>query len=149
VNFDAADVAEATFVSLVTVTSMVPALRAGLVTVIDVDDVKLMVAALVPPNFTVATVFEPPAPLQPPAGKLVPVMVTEVPPAIGPPDTDRPVTVAAPLLHAAEASGASTATTTGATMAIAVAMEIVMRRNAPKRRPRSSWSTVSRVTPAN
>ena len=80
-NFDAADVAEATFVSLVTVTSMVPALRAGLVTVIDVDDVKLMVAALVPPNFTVATVFEPPAPLQPPAGKLVPVMVTEVPPA--------------------------------------------------------------------
>ena len=56
-----------------TVTSTVPAAPAGAVAVIEVALLTVKVVAAVAPNLT------PVAPV-----KLVPVMVTEVPPAVGP-----------------------------------------------------------------
>jgi hypothetical protein len=57
----------------VTVTETAPALPAGVVAVICVPLITTMFVAGVPPNVTVA-----------PAAKFVPVIVTAVPPAVGP-----------------------------------------------------------------
>jgi hypothetical protein len=59
---------------LVTVTVTVPALSAGVVAVMVVLLTTVTPVAAVPPNATVS-----------PDAKLVPVMVTDVPPASGPP----------------------------------------------------------------
>ncbi len=59
--------------ALVTTTSTAPAAWAGVVQVICDDESTLTPVAGLPPNVTVA-----------PARKLVPVMVTEVPPAVVP-----------------------------------------------------------------
>jgi hypothetical protein len=59
---------------LVTVTDTAPALPAGVVAVIVVLFTTTTLVAAVLPNFTVA-----------PAAKFVPVIVTAVPPATGPP----------------------------------------------------------------
>ena len=68
---------------LVTVTSTVPAVWAGDVAVIEVAPLTVTVA-LVEPKLTVEA-----------AVKLVPVMVTEVPPAVPPELAEREVTVGA------------------------------------------------------
>ena len=57
---------------VVTVTSTAPALPAGAVAVIDVAESAVTVAALAPKSTAVAE------------SRLVPVMTTEVPPAVGP-----------------------------------------------------------------
>ena len=67
--------------AVVTVMSTVPALPAGAVAVMEVAELKVKLA-LVEPNFTAV------APV-----KLVPVMATEVPPAVGPLVVPREVTV--------------------------------------------------------
>ena len=59
---------------LVTVTVTAPAVPAGVVAVIDVLLTTVTLVAAAPPNVTVA-----------PVAKFVPVMVTDVPPASGPP----------------------------------------------------------------
>jgi hypothetical protein len=59
---------------LVTVTATVPALSAGVVAVIDVLLVTVTPVAATLPNVTVS-----------PVAKFVPVIVTDVPPASGPP----------------------------------------------------------------
>jgi hypothetical protein len=66
----------------VTVTVTAPAVPAGVVAVIDVLLTTTTLAAAVLPNVTVA-----------PVAKLVPVMVTEVPPVVGPVFGLTPVTV--------------------------------------------------------
>jgi len=66
----------------VTVTVTAPALRAGVVAVICVALATTTLVAAVPPNVTVA-----------PAAKFAPVIVTAVPPAVGPPFGDTLVTV--------------------------------------------------------
>jgi len=71
VNWSAADVAEVP-AAVVTMTSTVP-VPAGDVAVIDVAELTVKAVALMAPNFTAVT------PL-----KLVPVIVTDVPPAAGP-----------------------------------------------------------------
>ena len=58
---------------MVTVTCTVPADSAGDVAVIEVDELTVVAVAVTVPNITVAEEV-----------KLVPVMVTEVPPAVGP-----------------------------------------------------------------
>ena len=69
---------------VVTVTSTVPALPAGETAVIWVAELKVKLAALVAPNITAVTPV-----------KSVPVMTTEVPPAVGPLVVAREVTVGA------------------------------------------------------
>ena len=59
--------------ALVTVTSTAPADSAGATAVIDVAELTVTPVAAVDPNFTVF-----------PEANPVPVMVTEVPPAVGP-----------------------------------------------------------------
>ena len=71
---------------LVTTTLTTPAACAGVVALMDVLLVTETFVAAVAPNVTVA-----------PVEKLVPVMVTFVPPAIGPALGDTPVTVGAGL----------------------------------------------------
>ena len=66
-----------------TVTSTVPADSAGLVAVIEVDELAVIVPAVVPKSTAVAPI------------RLVPVMVTEVPPAVVPEVGDIEVTVGA------------------------------------------------------
>ena len=70
---------------VVTVTSTLPAAPAGATAVIEVAELTVNNVAAVAPNLTAV------APL-----KLVPVMVTRVPPAVEPLAGLRPVTVAAP-----------------------------------------------------
>ena len=70
-NWSAADVAEVP-PGVVTVTSTVPA-PAGEVAVIEVAELTTKLVALVTPNFTAV------APV-----RLVPVIVTDVPPVVGP-----------------------------------------------------------------
>ena len=67
-----------------TVTSTVPVL-AGEVAVIEVAELTVTLAALVAPNFTAVVPV-----------KLVPVIVTEVPPAAGPDAGEIDVTVGVP-----------------------------------------------------
>jgi hypothetical protein len=67
---------------VVTVTLTVPADSAGEVATIDVDELTVTAVAVTVPNITVA-----------PEAKLVPVMVTEVPPVVGPEVGLMPVTV--------------------------------------------------------
>jgi hypothetical protein len=85
-NWSADDVAEVP-PGVVTVTSMVPAAWPGLVTVICVTPLTVIapVAFAVPPNLTVL------APV-----RLVPVTVTDVPPAAEPNIGEIPVTVGIP-----------------------------------------------------
>src|SRR5437764_823305 len=78
-----AEVAEVA-TGVVTVTSTVPAAPAGEVAVIEVAEATVKVVAGVAPNLTAV------APV-----KLVPVMVTEVPPAVEPVVGERAVTVGA------------------------------------------------------
>ena len=59
--------------ALVTVTSTLPAASAGAVAVIEVAELTVTLEAAVEPNLTVL-----------PAANPVPVIVTEVPPAVGP-----------------------------------------------------------------
>ena len=66
----------------VTVTVTAPALPAGVVAVICVALTTTTLVAAAPPNITVA-----------PAAKFAPVIVTAVPPAIGPPLGDTLLTV--------------------------------------------------------
>jgi hypothetical protein len=66
----------------VTVTTTAPALPAGVLAVICVPLATTTLVAAVPPNVTAA-----------PAAKFVPVMVTAVPPAVGPLFGDTPLTV--------------------------------------------------------
>jgi hypothetical protein len=67
---------------VVTITLTVPAVPAGIVALIVVELVTLTPVAALPPMVTVA-----------PVTKLVPVMVTLVPPAVGPEGGDIAVTV--------------------------------------------------------
>jgi len=60
--------------ALVTVTSTVPAASAGATAVIELAELTVTLVAAVDPNFTVL-----------PAANPVPVMVTDVPPAVVPP----------------------------------------------------------------
>jgi hypothetical protein len=60
--------------AVVTVTTTTPALSAGEVAVIEVDEFTVTAVAAVEPNFTVAPLTKP-----------VPMMVTLVPPAVVPP----------------------------------------------------------------
>ena len=69
---------------MVTVTSTVPAAPAGAVAVIDVALLTVKLLALVAPNLTAVV-----------PAKFVPVMVTEVPPAVGPELGETLVTVGA------------------------------------------------------
>jgi hypothetical protein len=82
VNRSAADVADVP-PGVVTVISTVP-LPAGDVAVIDVAELTVKLVALAAPNFTAV------APV-----RLVPVMVTDVPPAVGPDVGETLVTVGA------------------------------------------------------
>jgi hypothetical protein len=66
----------------VTVTVAAPALPAGVVAVMDVLLTTTTLVAAVPPNVTAT-----------PVAKFVPVIVTAVPPALGPLFGDTPVTV--------------------------------------------------------
>ena len=68
----------------VTVTLALPAVPAGKITVIEVAELTTTDVPALAPKFTVD-----------PARKLVPVMVTEVPPAVGPADGLMDVTVGA------------------------------------------------------
>lgn len=67
---------------VVTMMSTVPADCAGLTAVIDVEEFTVMLVAAVPPNITVGEPV-----------KLVPVIVTDVPPAVEPLDGLSPVIV--------------------------------------------------------
>ena len=71
-NWSADEVAEVP-PAVVTVTLTVPADSAGEVATIDVDELTVTAVAVTVPNITVA-----------PDTKPVPVMVTEVPPVVGP-----------------------------------------------------------------
>ena len=82
-NWSAADVADVP-PAVVTVTSTVP-LPAGDVAVIDVAELTVKLVALTAPNFTAV------APV-----RVVPVMVTNVPPAVGPDVGETDVTVGGP-----------------------------------------------------
>ena len=73
---------------MVTVTSTVPAEPAGLVAVIEVSLVTVNEDAAVDPNLTAVTALVEPAPVKP-----VPVIITEVPPVIGPAVGETLVTV--------------------------------------------------------
>jgi len=68
--------------AVTTVISTIPALPAGEVAVIDVALLTVKLVALLAPNFTAV------APV-----KLVPVIVTDVPPVVGPAGGLTPVTV--------------------------------------------------------
>ena len=83
-NWSAADVADVP-PAVVTVTSTVPVAPAGEVAVMDVAELTVNPVALVAPNFTAV------APV-----KLVPVMVTVVPPPEGPDVGAIEVTVGGP-----------------------------------------------------
>jgi hypothetical protein len=82
VNWSAAEVAEVP-IEFVTVTSTTPADPAGAVAVMDVELTTVTPVALVAPNFTDAPVVV----------KLVPLIVTTVPPVVGPELGDTPTTV--------------------------------------------------------
>ena len=82
-NWSAADVADVP-PAVVTVTSTVP-VPAGDVAVIDVAELTVKLVALTAPNFTAV------APV-----RVVPVMVTNVPPAVGPDVGETDVTVGGP-----------------------------------------------------
>ena len=71
---------------LVTTTSRAPAVPAGVVAVIDVDDTTVAPVAATPPTVT---------PNDPPEVKFVPVMVIAVPPAAEPVDGEIPEIVGA------------------------------------------------------
>ncbi len=70
---------------VVTVMSTRPALPAGATAVSDVDELNVTELAELKPNFTVAAETKP-----------VPVIVTEVPPAVGPALGDTAVTLGGP-----------------------------------------------------
>ena len=83
-NWSAADVADVP-PAVVTVTSTTPLLPAGEVAVMDVAELTVKPVALFTPNLTAV------APV-----KLVPVMVTDVPPPAGPEVGEIAVTVGGP-----------------------------------------------------
>ena len=70
-------------IEFVTVTSAIPTAPAGAVAVMEVELTTVTPVALVPPNLTAAPVVV----------KFVPLMVTTVPPVVGPELGDTPTTV--------------------------------------------------------
>jgi hypothetical protein len=88
---------------VVTVTSTVPLLSAGDVAVSEVDELNVTLVAAVEPKLTVLPAVNP-----------VPVMETEVPPAVGP-----DIALTAVTLGVAAAAGVANTTTTASIIASA------------------------------